>query len=46
VPALLRRVADTVAGLGPVEITGLALASQPTEEGPWYSMTVYFRTGG
>lgn len=45
VPALLRRVADTLAGLGPVEVTGLALGSQPTEDGPWYSVTVYFRPG-
>ena len=44
VPALLRRVADTLAGLGPVEVTGLALESQPTEDGPWYSVIVYFRS--
>jgi adenylate kinase len=43
VPALLRRVADTLAGLGPVDITGLSLESQPTEDGPWYSLSVYLR---
>ena len=43
VPALLRRVADTLAELGAVEVTGLTLESQSTEDGPWYSATVYFR---
>jgi adenylate kinase len=41
VPALLRRVADSLAKLGPVDVTGLALQSRPTEDGPWYSVTVY-----
>lgn len=45
-PALLRRVAATLAGLGPVDVTGLSLESQPTEDGPWYSVSVYFRPGG
>jgi adenylate kinase len=43
VPGLLRRVAETLAGLGPVEVTGLTLENQPTEDGPWYSVSVYFR---
>lgn len=43
VPALLRRVADTLAGLGAVEVTGLSLENQPTEDGPWSTVTVYFR---
>jgi hypothetical protein len=43
VPGLLRRVAETLAGLGPVDVTGLTLEKQPTEDGPWYSVTVYFR---
>jgi adenylate kinase len=43
VPALLRRVSDTLAGLGPVDVIDLALESQPTEDGPWYSVIVYFR---
>jgi hypothetical protein len=44
-PALLRRVADTLAGLGPVDVTDLSLERQPTEDGPWYSLSVYFRPG-
>jgi adenylate kinase len=43
VPALLRRVADTVAELGSVEVTGLSLENRPTEDGPWYSVNVHFR---
>lgn len=46
VPALLRRAADTLAGLGPVDVTDLSLESQPTEDGPWYSLSLYFRAGG
>ena len=42
-PALLRRVADTLTGLGPVDVTGLSLESQPTDDGPWCSVSVYFR---
>jgi hypothetical protein len=45
-PALLRRVADTLAKRGPVDVTGLSLESQPTEDGPWYSVSIYFRPGG
>jgi adenylate kinase len=45
-PALLRRVADTLAELDPVDVTGLSLENQPTEDGPWYSLSVYFRPGG
>jgi adenylate kinase len=43
VPALLRRVADTLGELGAVEITDLTMENQPTEDGPWYSVNVYFR---
>jgi adenylate kinase len=43
VPGLLRRVADTLAEMGAVEITALSLEAQPTEDGPWYSVNVYFR---
>ncbi|HEV7862701.1 MAG TPA: adenylate kinase [Acidimicrobiia bacterium] len=43
VPGLLRRVAQSLADLGPVEVTGLTLDREPTETGPWYSMSVYFR---
>jgi adenylate kinase len=42
-PGLLRRVADTLAGLGPIEVTGLALRHEPTDDGPWPHLTVYFR---
>src|SRR5690349_6205423 len=43
VPALLRRVADTLEGLGPVEVMDLVLHNEVTDDGEtWYSITVYF----
>ena len=44
VPALLRCVADTLADLGPIEVANLTVESEPTEDGPWYSATVYYRS--
>jgi hypothetical protein len=42
VPSLLRRVADTIEGLGPVEVQDLVLHNEVTAEGLWPSLTVYF----
>jgi hypothetical protein len=42
VPALLRAVADTIEGLGAVDIQDIAFHSEVTAEGDWVSMTVYF----
>jgi hypothetical protein len=46
VPALLRRVADSIEALGEVDVQDLILHTEVTEDGDWHSMTVYFhRTG-
>ncbi|WP_211264239.1 hypothetical protein [Streptosporangium amethystogenes] len=42
VPALLRRVADTIEGLGNVEIYDLIMHNETTEDGDWPGLTVYF----
>ncbi|GHG23877.1 hypothetical protein ACFFSH_38285 [Streptomyces filamentosus] len=42
VPALLRRLADSIEALGPAEIQDVVIASEMTEHGPWRSGTVYF----
>lgn len=43
VPMLLRRVADTLDGLGPVTVLDLVLHNELTGDGEdWYSVTVYF----
>jgi len=42
VPALLRRVADSIEKLGSIEIQDLILENEVTEEGSWPSITVYF----
>ncbi|NUR74608.1 MAG: hypothetical protein HOU81_27695 [Hamadaea sp.] len=42
VPALLRRLADAIEALGPVEIQDVALRSEVTTEGDWWSAIVYF----
>ena len=38
---LLRRVADTIEGLGPVEVQDITFTAQITEDGDWPQMTVY-----
>lgn len=43
VPALLRRVADSIEGLGRVWVQDLVLHNETTADGNWYSITVYFR---
>ncbi|MFE4610746.1 hypothetical protein [Streptomyces niveus] len=42
VPALLRRLADSIEALGPVEIQDVVIQSETTPDGPWRSGTVYF----
>ncbi|MFD0147808.1 hypothetical protein ACWGQ4_18855 [Streptomyces sp. NPDC055721] len=42
VPALLRRLADTIEALGPVEIQDLVFHEEMTEHGSWRSGTVYY----
>ncbi|WP_396452887.1 hypothetical protein [Actinomadura sp.] len=42
VPALLRRVADSIEKLGPVQVQDLILHEEVTADGPWVSLTVYF----
>jgi len=42
VPALLRRVADSIQGLGAVNIQDLTFGTEITEDGPWRHLTVYF----
>lgn len=42
VPALLRRVADTLGKLGPITVHDLVLHTEATADGDWHSLTVYF----
>jgi hypothetical protein len=42
VPALLRRVAETIESMGPVEVQDLVLHNEVTDEGIAPSITVYF----
>lgn len=44
--ALLRRVAESIEGLGPVEVQDITFHTEVTENGPWHSMTVYFHLSG
>lgn len=46
VPALLRRVADSLELLGAVEVQDVAFHTEMTGEGPWHSMTVYYYPSG
>ncbi|MFC3983000.1 hypothetical protein [Streptosporangium jomthongense] len=48
VPALLRRVADSIEELGDVEVHDVIMHNEITEDGDWPSLTVYFdyRTDG
>jgi hypothetical protein len=43
VPALLRRVADTIAGLGGVRVGDLVMHNEVTADGMWPSITVYYQ---
>jgi hypothetical protein len=42
VPALLRRVADTIEDLGAVSVSDLVMHTEITGEGYWPSLIVYF----
>ncbi|MFI0983782.1 hypothetical protein [Streptomyces exfoliatus] len=42
VPDLLRRLADSIEALGPVEVQDVVLSDEMTEHGPWRSGTVYY----
>ena len=43
-PKLLRRVADEIdqRGIAPMEILDLTLSSEINDEGPWWSVTLYW----
>lgn len=43
IPSLLRRVAESVEAIAPVDVQDLILHTEMTEHGPWYSLTVYFQ---
>ena len=43
IPALLRRVAESVEAIGPVKVHDLILHTEVTDSGPWSSLTVYFQ---
>lgn len=42
VPALLRRVANTIEEFGAIEVQDIVFQTEVTEDGAWHSMTVYF----
>ena len=42
VPALLHRVADSIAALGEVQVIDVTFHTEVTAEGNWHSMTVYY----
>ena len=42
VPALLRRVADTLDGIAGAQVFDLVLHNEITEDGDWYNVTVYY----
>lgn len=42
VPALLRRVAETLESCGRIEVQDLVIHHEVTEDGMWPSITVYF----
>ena len=42
VPALLRRVARTLADLGEVEVLDITWSSATNDHGDWPSMTIYY----
>ncbi|MFE9582748.1 hypothetical protein ACFYO1_40690 [Nocardia sp. NPDC006044] len=46
IPNLLRTVASTIESLGRVTIADLILHTENTADGPWPSITVYYRKTG
>jgi hypothetical protein len=43
IPALLRRVAQTLETLGAVEVVDITFRSDPSDDGDWAAMTVYYQ---
>ena len=43
VPALLRRVAESIEALGDVDVQDAIMDTEVTAEGSWVSMTVYYK---
>ncbi len=41
-PALLRRVADSIQRLGPGDVQDLTFGSEIAHDGPWHRLTMYF----
>ncbi len=43
-PRLLRRIADEIEAreIAPMEILDLTISQETTEDGPWWSVTVYW----
>ena len=46
VPALLRRVADTIDTIDQIEVMDLVLHNEITAEGDWYDIVVYYLLPG
>jgi hypothetical protein len=42
VPALLRRIAESIELLGTIEVHNISFGTEMTENGPWHHITVYF----
>lgn len=42
VPALLRRVAETIEQLGAIAVQDITFGTEITADGQWHHMTVYF----
>jgi hypothetical protein len=42
VPALLRRVAESIEDLGNIEVHDVIMHTEITADGPWHSLAVYF----
>ncbi len=42
VPALLRRISDSLDALGPIRVMDLVFHTEITADGPWHSVTLYF----
>ena len=42
VPALLRRVANSIDELGKVRVQDITFGTEITEDGSWHRLTVYF----
>ncbi len=45
VAAMLRRIADSLDGLGKISVQNISFENDVTEDGLWPSVTVYFHYG-